>query len=193
MMYCIKLVAVFTLLGVCYQLANADCYPGDIQFTAIVQEIYKKVTSDRISLRGYGTLTRSQLCSMLVRNHNYGKNPGQSNTNSVFLTQTISYFSCYNALVYTKGYDTDNGWRSWAGTLSGTWWSTHQSFSDGAKWYQPWLKYDGQTYAVQKVEFYSQWRKQHCTFVDQTGATCRYGWNQSGRGVRGIHVILLHG
>jgi len=186
-MHNIRLVVVFTLLGVCSQLADADCYPGDIQFTAIVQEIYKKVTSDRISgLRRYGTLTRSQLCWMLVRNYNYGKNPGQTHTNNAFLAQKVSHHSCYNALVYTNGYDTSAGWKKWAGTLSGTWWSTDQSFSDGAKWHQPYVKYDNRPYAVQKVEFYSQWRKRYCTFVDQTGATCRYGWNQSGKGVSGV-------
>ena len=66
------LAVVLTLLSVYTQTINADCYPGDTQFTAIVQEVYKQVTSDRISgLRGYGSLelTRAQLCSLLVRNH----------------------------------------------------------------------------------------------------------------------------
>jgi len=187
MKHFISLVAVFTLLGTYSQLADADCYPGDTQFTAIVQEVYKKVTSDRISgLRGYGSyeLTRTQLCSLLVQNHNSGliQSRGQTRTNNNFLGQAISLSSCVNALVYTKGYDTDEGWRRWAGTLSGTWWSNYGLFSDGAEWYQPYWK-NGQTYAVQKVEFLSQWRKENCKFVDQTGATCRFGWNQSGRGV----------
>ena len=95
--------------------------------------------------------------------------------------------SCVNALTYTNGYDAKSGWMKWAGYHSGTWWSSYnsQSFNDGARWDQPYLKYDlGQTYAVQKVTFDSQWRKDHCTHVDQTGSTCRYGWNQSGVGVR---------
>ena len=99
--------------------------------------------------------------------------------------QAISQEACVNALVYTNGYDTDEGWRRWAGTLSGMWWSNDGALSDGAKWHQPYLK-DGQTYAVQKVEFFSQWRKDNCKFVDQTGATCLFGWNQSGRGVSRI-------
>ena len=193
MMHFISVVsAVLILLGVYTQTINADCYPGDAQFTAIVQEVYKKVTSDRISgLRGYGSLelTRTQLCSLLVRNHNSGliqsQTSSQTRTNYNFLGESISLGACVNALVYTNGYDTDEGWRRWAGTLSGTWWSNDEAISDGAKWYQPYWK-DGQTYAVQKVEFYSQWRKDNCKFVDQTDATCLFGWNQSGRGVSTI-------
>ena len=182
----IVLLVVLKLCGLTY----ADCYPGDSQYTAIVQGIYKKVTSDKISgLRGYpNPLTRSQLCNLLVNNHNNGylRASGQSYTNQRFLGQSVSVSSCVNALTYTKGYDTQSGWIKWAGRHNGKWWSRHGNrvFNDGARWNQPYLKYDpGQTYAVQKVEFLSQWRKVHCTHVDQTGATCRYGWNQSGKGV----------
>ena len=181
------LLVVLKLCGLIY----ADCYPGDSQYTAIVQEIYKNVTSDRINgLRGYSnSLTRSQLCNLLVNNHNNRRlsASGQRYTNQQFLGQLVSVSSCVNALTYTNGYDTNNGWMKWAGYHSGTWWSSYnsQSFSDGARWDQPYSKYDpGQTYAVQKVTFDSQWRKDHCTHVDQTGSTCRYGWNQSGEGVR---------
>ena len=187
----ISVAVVFTLLGV-YELVDADCYPGDAQFTAIVQEIYKGVTSDRIrGLRGQGILTRSQLCSMLVRNHNNGRhyNSGQTKTNLDFLGQSVSHSSCVSALVYTNGYDGIDGWNNWAGRLSGTWWSSDQSFDDGARWYTPYTKYDGHTYAVQKVKFYSQWRKDNCKHVDQTGATCQYGWNQSGKGVSGYKNV----
>ena len=182
-------MVLFILVKLC-GLAYADCYPGDTQYTAIVQELYNKVTSDEISgLRGYShSLTRSQLCKLLVNNHNTGYLPksGQANTNKHFLGQSISESSCVNALTFTKGYDTQDGWKKWAGRLYGIWWSSHgdTSFNDGARWYQPYLKYDpDQTYAVQKVEFYSQWRKDHCTHVDQTGSTCQFGWNQSGKGV----------
>lgn len=193
MAFC-TVVMLLVMLKVC-GLAYADCYPGDVQYTAIVQEIYKKVTSDKISgLRGYPySLTRSQLCKLLVSNHNNGYLPrsGQAYANSHFLGQSVSESSCVNALTYTKGYDTQTGWIKWAGYLIGTWWSRDgdKSFSDGARWYRPYLKYDsGQTYAVQKVKFYSQWRKAHCTHVDQTGATCQYGWNQSGKGVTTVKL-----
>ena len=69
-------IILLVVLKLCV-LIYADCYPGDRQYTAIVQEIYKKVTSDRISgLRGYPrSLTRSQLCSRLVNNHNNRRLP----------------------------------------------------------------------------------------------------------------------
>ena len=148
------------------------------------------MTSDRISgLRDHpNPLTRSQLCNHLVDNHNNNClcASGQRCTNKCFLRQLVSVSSCVNALTYTKGYDTQSGWITWAGHHRGTWWSRYgnRAFSDGARWDQPYLKYDpGQTYAMQKVEFLSQSRKDHCTHVDQTDATCRYGWNQSGRRV----------
>ena len=34
------------------------------------------------------------------------------------------------------------------------------------------------------MRFDSQDRIDDCTTADQTGATCRYGWNKSGQGVR---------
>ena len=174
------IVVLLVVLKLC-GLTNADCYPGDTQYTAIVQEIYRKVTSDRISgLRGYpNPLTRLQLCNLLVNNHNNGYLPasGQRYTNSYFLTQSVSVSSCVNALTYTKGYDTSSGWMKWAGRHYGKWWSRHgnRAFNDGAKWFQPYLKHDGgQTYAVQKVK----WGVNHCPHP-----ACRHGWRQSGNGV----------
>ena len=182
-------MVLFVVVKLC-GLAYADCYPGDTQYTAIVQELYKSVTSDRINLRGYShSLTRSKLCKLLVNNHNNGYLPrsGQANTNKDFLGQSIPESTCVDALTYTKGYDTQNGWKKWAGNHHGTWWSRHgdTSFYDGARWYQPYLKIDpGQTYAVQDVKFISNWRKKHCKRVDsQTGSTCRFAWHQSGKGV----------
>ena len=184
------LLLVLKLCGLMY----ANCYPGDSQYTAIVQEMYKKVTSDEITgLRGYPfSLNRSQLCKLLVKNHNRGYLPesGQAYTNEQFLKQSVSESSCVNALTYTKGYDIPNEWEKWAGYLLGTWWSKDEdkSFNDGASFNHPHTKYDsGQLYGVQKVEFYSQWRNINCTHVNQTGATCRHRWNQSGKGVIALH------
>lgn len=188
-------VVLLIVLQVC-GLTYGDCYPGDTQFTAIVQGIYRKVTSNRISgLRGYSNpLTRSQLCRLLVDNHNFGKHrtSGQVSTNRQFLGQSISQSSCVNALNNTRGYSTQNEWNKWTGHYHGTWWNSQRSFSDGARRYQPYLRYvSGQTYAVQKIEFKSQWRRTHCTRIDQlTRATCRFGWTQSGNGV--IMVLHMH-
>ena len=180
-------------------LTYADCYPGDSQYTAIVQQLYRNVISDRISgLRGYPhSLTRSQLCHLLVNNHNNGYLPrsGQHYTNQHFLGQSVSVSSCVNALTNTRGYDTQSGWIKWAGRHRGKWWSRHGNrvFNDGARWYQPYLKNDpGQTYAVQKVEFLSR-SNNYCTHVDQTGATCRYGWRQSGNGVNDVAIYPCFG
>ena len=181
----IVLLVVLKMCGLTY----ADCYPGDSQYTTIVQGLYNKVTSDRISgLRGFpNSLTRSQLCNLLVHNHNNGslRASGQRQTNQGFLGQSVSVSSCVNALTNTQGYATRSGWNKWAGRHYGKWWSRHGNrvFNDGARWDWPYLKYaSGQTYAVQKVEFLSRSRN-YCTHVDITGATCRYGWRQSGNTV----------
>lgn len=129
-------------------------------------------------------MSRNTLCIILVYRHNNGKNPGQSQTNKDYLGQSIGLYSCVNALTYTNGYSSLAGWQDWAGYHSGNWYATHKIFSDGAMWNQPYYKYDpGQTYAVQPVRFDSQERIKDCHRVDMTGATCRYGWNQSGIGV----------
>ena len=181
-----SIVVLLVALKLC-GLAYADCYPGDSQYNAIVQELYRNVIRDRISgLRGYpNPLTRLQLCNLLVSNHNNGylRASGQSYTNQRFLGQSVSVSSCVNALTNTQGYTTQSGWITWAGSHHGKWWSRHGNrvFNDGAKWDRPYLR-SGQTYAVQKVEFLSRSRN-YCTHVDMTGATCRYGWRQSGNTV----------
>jgi len=183
-------IALVTLVGMhCCLLVSADCYPGDTQYSAILQEINDMVTSDNIiGLWGYSTLTRSQLCSLLVINHNSGQiQSSQTSTNSNFLGQAISLSACVNALTNPTGYDTDQGWKKWAGHHVGTWWSHSQTFDDNAQRDQPYYQ-NGQLYAVQKVEFLSQWRQNNCNYVDITGSTCRFGWNQSGKGVC---IILL--
>ena len=180
-----SVVVVLTLLGM-QELVDADCYPGDKQYTDITEEIYKNVIGDTINgLRGYGPLTRFQLCSLLVTNHNSGKlhGTGQINTNHDFLGQPISLSSCVNALVNLKGYQTDEGWKKWAGSHVGTWWFTSKSLSDNARWDQPQLKDNSRTYFVQKIEFFSQWRKDNSKHVNQAGTTCKFGWHQSGSGV----------
>ena len=179
------LVCVLGAIG----YAHADCYPGDTAYSSIVQEIYSGVTHDNIVLTFHGSspMNRQTLCSTLVNRHNNGKNSlaGQVQTNKDYhgylpLTQS----SCVNALTYTSGYNSLAGWQNWAGDHSGNWYGTTTQFSDGAKWYSPNPKYDpGQTYAVQKVRFDSQQRIDDCITPDMTGATCRYGWNQSGQGV----------
>jgi len=176
-------VVVFTLLGV-QKLVGADCYPGDQWYNNIVTEIYTNVISDTINgLRGYGTLTRFQLCSLLVTNHNSGKihGTGQIDTNNDFIGQLISLSSCIDAFVNPKGYKSDEGWKKWAGNHVGIWWSTSKPLGDNASWNQP--QENIQKYSVQKIEFFSEWRKNNCKHVNQTGTTCQFGWNQSGSGV----------
>ena len=97
-----------------------------------------------------------------------------------------------NALTYTNGYNSLSGWQAWAGYHSGTWYGTTQMFTDGAQWYNPTSQVGStHTYAFQKVRFDSQDRIKHCLTPDSTGATCRYGWNQSGTGVRYISVLII--
>lgn len=166
--------------------ASADCYPGDAAYTNIVQEIYRGVTFDNIVLTFFSStpMNRRALCSILVSNHNNGKNPGQNLTNRDYLGVYVTQSNCVNALTYTTGYSSLAGWQAWAGYHSGKWYSKTKIFDDGAQWNYPYVKNDpGQTYAVQPVRFDSQSRKDKCQFIDSTGATCRNGWNQSGQGV----------
>lgn len=178
-------IVLISLLGV-VGYVQADCYPGDTTYTAIVQQIYHGVTSDRIQLsfHGSGLMTRRQLCSILTNRHNNGKNPGQSQTNRDYLgLATISVSQCQNALTYTQGYNSIAGWQQWAGYHSGNWYpNTGTPDSDGAMWFNPYIK-PGTTYVVQPVRFDSQYRRDNCRVPDSTGATCRHGWNQSGQGV----------
>ena len=175
--------------------AQADCYPGDTTYTAIVQEIYHDVTSDNIKLDGgpdqpSGIINRQQLCDILTNHHNYGMNTGQSQTNGQYLgyaSAHISSSACTTALTFTQGYNSISGWQQWAGYHSGNWYGNSQQFSDGAEWFNPSYK-SGVTYVFQKVRFDSQDRIDNCHTKDKTGATCRYGWNQSGFGVSGYSV-----
>ena len=182
----ITLLCVLGVVG----YAQADCYPGDTTFNAIVQEIYHGVTSDNIKLDGgpdqpSGTINRQQLCDILTNHHNYGKNSaaGQWRTNRQYLGYvSVSPSDCTDALTYTKGYNSISGLQQWAGDHSGHWYTKTQRFTDDAEWsdakYKP-----GYVYVLQPVRFDSQYRIDHCVTEDYTGATCRNGWNQSGVGV----------
>ena len=49
----------------------------------ITYEIYSGVTSDKIVLSYHdsSSMNKQDFCSILVNNHNYGKNPGPGQTN----------------------------------------------------------------------------------------------------------------
>lgn len=181
------IIPVMCILGLA-EYVRADCYPGDTIYTSIVQEIYHGVTSDNIVLasqNGGSPITRSSLCNVLTAHHNFGKNPPyQLETNKDFLgSLSVSVSQCKDALTYTQGYNSILGWQAWAGYHSGFWYSTVERFSDGAMWSDPHYE-SGGAYVVQPVRFDSEDRIKNCVTHDQTGATCRYGWNQSGQGVR---------
>ena len=191
------LITLLCVLGA-VSYAQADCYPGDSTFNAIVQEIYHSVTSDNIKLDGSnqpsGSINRQHLCSILTNHHNYGKNTdaGQWQTNRQYLGYvSVSQSACTNALTYTKGYNSIYGLQQWAGDHSGNWYTKTHKFPDNAEWsdakYKP-----GYVYVLQPVRFDSQYRKDHCVTKDSTGATCRYGWNQSGYGVCYQKCILTY-
>ena len=177
-----KLSALLLIFGI-LAYASADCYPGDVAYNKIIQEVYSGVTSDNIILSYHGSspMNRRDLCSILVNNHNYGKNPGQGQTNRNYLGVLITRSACVNALTYTTGYDSLAGWQKWDGYHKGKWYSKTTTFNDAAQWNAPITK--TRIYALQSVRFDSQWRKSNCKHRDMTGATCRYGWTQSGQGV----------
>ena len=50
-------------------------------------------------------MSRKDLCTVLVNNHNYGKNPRQEQTNRNHLGVLITQSACVNALTYTTGYN----------------------------------------------------------------------------------------
>ena len=159
------LLLIFGALG----YASADCYPGDVAYNKIVQEIYKGVTSDNIVLTylGDSPISRRDLCSILVNNHNYGKNPGQGQTNRNYLGVLITQSACVNALTYTTGYNSLVGWQKWDGDHKGKWYSKTEPSDDDAQWKSPYTT--NQVYFVQSVRFDSQWRIDNCGI---TGATC---------------------
>ena len=180
------LIALTCIILAAVGYAKGDCYPGDTTNTAIVQRVYHSVLSDNIVLTqsGSGSLSRYSLCSILTAHHNSGRNPQQGQTNNNFLGRFISISDCQSALTNPRGYNSLADWQRWAGCHSGYWYGSRSRSSDDAKWYSPYRKVaGGATYFVQKVRFDSQYRLDHCITRDSTGATCRWGWNQSGPGV----------
>ena len=180
---------VLCVLGI-FGHASADCYPGDVNFTAIIQRIYQDVTSDRIVLAGVNqprsVLNRQQLCQILTDHHNSGRNPGQLQTNSGFLGSAIvSGIACTDALTYTEGYSNITGWQQWQGHHSGHRYSLNRVFSEEETWHTPSYQ-SGTSNVLQSIRFGSQFRISNCV-TEYDGTTCSFGWNQSGQGVRAIH------
>ncbi len=185
------------LLGT-FVYVQADCYPGDSNYTTIVQEIYHDVTSDDIVFNSrkegstVDSLTRRQLCSNLANLHNHGSNPGQSQPNSDFLGHvTVSQPVCTNALTYTQGYETIAEWQRWAGYHSGKWYTESQVLNDDSEWFSPSFESEGM-YSLQPLRFDSQDRINRCVTEDSIGSTCRYGWNKSGKGVCMVSIGIVH-
>ena len=162
--------------------ASADCYPGDVAYNMIIQEIYRGVISDNIvfTYLGNSSMNRYDLCTILVNNHNYRKNPGQHQTNGNYLGVFITQSACVNSLTYTTGYNSLADWEKWDGYQEGKWYSKAASFDDDAQWES---YYTESIYAVQSVRFNSQWHQNNCRHVDMNGRTCLFGWRQSGQGV----------
>ena len=149
-------IILLLVLGV-FGCARADCYPGDTNFTGIVQQIYNAVTSDRIVLAGtdqpIGVIDRQQLCEILIDHHNFGTNPGQPQTNGDFLgSATVSLSACVDALTYTQGYNTTVGWEQWAGNHTGHRYSVNGAFFDEALWSAP-SYVSGMDFVFQQVRF----------------------------------------
>ncbi len=154
-----------------------DVYPGDTAYNALVQEIYHEVSSDNIDLNFNSSIqTRTQLCNLLVSRHNGGTNPGQSQTNSAYIGESITVNQCLNALWFSDGYDSNADWNQWTGNHVGTWYDQTNSFTDNANWLQSVNEAandpndtdaNGNTrvYNFQQVEF--------------LGANAHFGWNQA--------------
>ena len=178
-------VCVLAFIG----YARADCYPGDINYSIIVREVYHSVTSNNIKFND-SSVSRQQLCSILTDHHNNGKNQGQSQTNRDYLGYvTVNQSACTKALTHTQGYKNISGWQQWAGNYSGYWYSTtNGGESDPAECFTP--SYST-FYIDQSVRFDSQYRIDHCVTPDSTGATCRHGWNNSGQGVNKVFVYSV--
>jgi hypothetical protein len=188
----------------------SDSYPGDSAYTRIVQDLFDRVRGDRISMRyrnAGASISRADLCSLLVGRHNDQKNRGQSQTNAEYLGLSLAPGDCLAALETPRGYPGPAGWMDWAGLHQGTWFSPDQQFTDNARWEAPRREAtrspssdqgrDGRprVYDLQPVEF-----------LNRAGAA-RHGWNQShpevpyvwgwdpkegpdGRGQNGTHLGL---
>ncbi len=158
--------ALFTFSSV-----KADQYPGDVEFSNIVQRVYHEVSADNISMSFRSDIvTRGQLCSVLVNRHNSQISPGATRSNASFIGVTLSHSDCLNALWYSSGYSGPSGWLAWAGVLRGTWFNdNNQQFNDSANWLSPVKEpgFDSRNYDLQTV-----------IFTGRTGQA-RYGWNVS--------------
>ena len=114
------LITIFTL-GLTQPLL-ADQYPGDDEFTEIVQRVYTQISTDQIEMNYRRSIqSRNDLCSELVTRHNSFRAPEVNQTNASYIGVYLTQLDCLNALWFSDGYDSSAGWNAWAGTLSGTW------------------------------------------------------------------------
>ena len=148
-----------------------------------MQTVYHGVTSDSMVMSthdGGSPQTRSAIAQVLVDRHNNGRNSGQSQTNADFLGVTLTTQEVVNAMTFTQGYRSPDGWAQWAGQHSGNWYDQNQQFTDDARWLAPIAQptndpqndtdNNGQprVYDFQKAEF-----------LNPAGSVTRTGWNQS--------------
>ena len=167
------LLTIFTL-GLTQPLL-ADQYPGDDEFTEIVQRVYTQISTDQIDMEFRDSIqSRNDLCSNLVTRHNSHRAPGASRSNASYIGVYLTQLDCLNALWFSDGYDSSAGWNAWAGNLVGTWFNDdNRQFTDPANWARSVNERggDGRTYQLQNVLFSSR------------SGNARFGWNMSHRDV----------
>ena len=160
----------------------SDTYPGDRDYTRIIDDMRGRVAADRISMQywqGGAALSRSQVCQLLADRHNNGRNAGQGQTSAAFLGLSVTSGDCLNALSLTRGYPPAAGLTAWAGHYQGTWYAERQQFTDNALWHpprgEPTRHPRTDRDSANRPRFYSL---QPVEFLNRSGPA-RFGWNQS--------------
>jgi hypothetical protein len=161
--------------------SGPDKYPGDEDFTEILQHIYHGplgmagVSHDKISLEfkanslsNNGLWTRSEIVAELLQRY-AGVSAAGATCKAFLGNANITQADCVNALTYPKGYQSAAGWQAWAGLHDGCWYQDGEpGLPDDARWRAPYKEPANSLYDHQPVDF-----------LKQGGGIARHGWNQS--------------
>lgn len=164
----------------------SDIYPGDADYTAIVQEIYKGadgrggVTGDAIAFpkRGDGrTWTRPEVVDQLLARLHETRTLGSRRTSChAFLgSPAITRDGILHSLYFHTGHPTARGWNDWRGLHDGAWHvDDGRTIPDAAVWHD--ARDEGR-----HAPSGSPYHLQPVSFLEAPGSreVERDGWNQS--------------
>lgn len=182
--------------------SGPDNYPGDAAFTDLLQKIYHGangqggISNDKIKLKAHtnpnradGTWTRTEIVTLLLDRYDdiIAGSPRPDSCKSWLFNTNFTVAACVASLTNPSAYDDASGWRNWAGSHSGTWYSDGQggaagpTFKDDAKWNPP--RDEGRHPPGSVPPAGSPYDFQPVDFKDAAGNVVRRGWNQSHKDV----------